>query len=49
MQKIIYKPGGYFGKNKILRIISRLISNKHTAKLLPGLLAHSMIFSWQKK
>jgi SAM-dependent methyltransferase len=49
ISQLTYKPGGYFGKNKILRFLSRLVSNKYSAKLLPNLLAHSMIFSWQKK
>ena len=47
VDKIEYGATGYSGKNKILKLILRLIANKYTVNLNPNLLAHSMKIRWR--
>ncbi len=47
--KAIYVPTFYAGKNIIIRLLTRIISNKYTVKLRPTLIAHSMKIRWRLK
>jgi 2-polyprenyl-3-methyl-5-hydroxy-6-metoxy-1,4-benzoquinol methylase len=49
VEKIEYVPTSYFGKSKLLKLLTKLIANKYTVKLNPNLLAHSMRVRWRVK
>ena len=45
--KAEYLPSFYLGRNKLLKLVMKIISNKITAPLYPNLLAHSMKVRWK--
>ena len=47
VEQIEYLPSFYLGRNYILKLIMKLLSNKITAPLVPNLLAHSMKVRWK--
>ena len=46
VDRVEYKAIGYGGSYKILKLLIKLISNKHTVNINPNLLAHSMKIRW---
>lgn len=49
LDKIIYIPSFYAGKNFIIKFISRLIANRFSVKISPNLFAHSVKVRWKTK
>lgn len=49
VDKLKYIPTGYYGKNKILKILVRLFINKYTVNIRPTLLSHSMKIRLKKE
>ena len=47
LDKIEYLPSFYLGKNILLKIGMKILSNKITAPLMPNLLSHSMKIRWK--
>ena len=46
VERVEYSPTVYGGRNIILKNLIRIISNKYTVNLFPGLLAHSLKIKW---
>jgi len=49
LDKLEYVPTSYQGKNFLIKLLVRLISNKYTVKLRPELFAHHMRIRWRIK
>ena len=49
IDKIYYGATSYMGKNKILKILTKLIANKYSVQINPNLFAHNMKIRWKVK
>ncbi len=49
IDKIEYSPTGYYGRNLFIKVITKIISNRYSAKMFPGLLAHRMNIRFKVK
>jgi hypothetical protein len=47
IDKIEYSATRYQGKNRLLKILVKLVANKYTVNILPNLLSHSMKIRWK--